>query len=283
MRRLLISVAVLALAAAPAFAQPGQEHGHGHGGGEHGGPDRGGPGGERPAAPSQAQPQAAPHGGPTNFTNQIQGHQPDQGQQRQGTWSRDPNRPMRGQPPNFPQQDRGGERGPQAAPQLQAAPQQTQGGRPDRRRDFGYRGNDDRDFRGGAPNRSDRDRDYRGDNGRDFRPGDRNFSRPGNPTFGGGPRRDFSGFRDFHRDFRSGRRFRVGPYRPPAGFYAHRWTFGEFLPQPYWVRDYWLLDFAAYGLPPPPYGAVWVRVGSDALLIDEYSGEIITVAYDVFY
>ena len=34
---------------------------------------------------------------------------------------------------------------------------------------------------------------------------------------------------------------------------------------------------------PPPYGAVWVRVDHDALLIDEDTGEIITVAYDVFY
>jgi Ni/Co efflux regulator RcnB len=145
------------------------------------------------------------------------------------------------------------------APQPQAAPQQMQ-------RD------QNRSNLQGNPG-------YRGENGRDFRGGDR---RPGNPTFGG-PRRDFSGFRDFHREFRSGRRFRIGPYRPPAGFYGHRWSFGEFLPRPYWVRDYWLLDFAAYGLPPPPYGAVWVRVGNDALLIDEDSGEVITVAYDVFY
>jgi Ni/Co efflux regulator RcnB len=49
------------------------------------------------------------------------------------------------------------------------------------------------------------------------------------------------------------------------------------------VRDYWLVDFAIYDLPPPPFGAVWVRVGFDALLIDDETGEIITVAYDVFY
>lgn len=270
MRRLLISVAVLALAAAPAFAQPGEEHGHGHrdsgpsqGGPEHGGPGRGGPGPgmERPSAP-QPQPQAAPpRGGPTNFTNQIQGHQPDQGQQRQGTWSRDPNRPMQGQPPNLAQQ-RERNYGP--------PPQQGERGpnRFDGRPNFGDRGN-----------------------GRDFRAEDRNAGRPGNPTFDGprgnpgfnGQRRDFSGFRDFHRDFRSARRFRIAPYRPPFGYYAHRWTFGEYLPSLFWGRNYWLLDFADYGLPPPPYGAVWVRVGSDALLIDEYSGEIITVAYDVFY
>jgi Ni/Co efflux regulator RcnB len=270
MRRLLISAAVLALATAPAFAQPGRDHERGPGGGgpgqgehqgEHGG-GRGGPAPNpgRPSAPPQAQAQpqlqgtqsrshgAPGGGGPTSFTNQIQGHQPDQGQRQE-----------RGD-------GRGrGERGPQAAPQLQATPQpqavpqQMQRG-PNRP--------------GGQPNFGDR-----GNNGRDFRGGDRN---PGRPGFNG-PRRDYSGFRDFHRDFRSTRRFRIAPYRPPVGFYAHRWTFGEFLPQPYWARDYWLIDFAAYGLEPPPYGTVWVRVGSDALLIDEDSGEVITVAYDVFY
>lgn len=33
----------------------------------------------------------------------------------------------------------------------------------------------------------------------------------------------------------------------------------------------------------PPYGAIWVRVGNDALLVDRDSGEVITVQYDVFY
>jgi Ni/Co efflux regulator RcnB len=147
---------------------------------------------------------------------------------------------------------------PQAAPPQVAAPQGSPN-RPNGQPNSGNRGNNGRDFRASGP------------------------GRPGNPTFNNGPRRDFSGFRDFHRDFRSARRFHVAPYRPPVGFYVHRWTFGEFLPSLFWGRNYWLLDFAAYGLPPPPYGAVWVRVGADALLIDEYSGEVITVAYDVFY
>jgi len=249
MRRLLISVAVLALATAPALAQPGDEHGHGHrdsgpgqGAQQHGGPGPA-PGTQRPSAPQpQAQP-APPRGGPTSFTNQIQGHQPNQGQGEQGHGHRLQAGPQ-----------------PQAAPP-QPAPQQGQRGpnRFDGQPNSGDRGNNGRDFRAGGP------------------------GRPGNPNFNNGPRRDFSGFRDFHRDFRSARRFHVAPYRAPAGFYVHHWIFGEFLPQPYWARDYWLLNFAAYGLPPPPYGAVWVRVGGDALLIDEYSGEVITVEYDVFY
>lgn len=143
--------------------------------------------------------------------------------------------------------------------------------------------------------------DRRGqNNGRDFnRPDNYSGNRPnnyqgnnngnygnnrgyGNPGYGG-QRHDFSSFRDFHRDFNASRRFRGPDYRRPQGWYEHRWSFGEFLPRTYWVRDYWLDDFAAYGLPPPPYGAVWVRVGNDALLVDGDSGEVITVEYGVFY
>jgi Ni/Co efflux regulator RcnB len=140
-------------------------------------------------------------------------------------------------------------------------------------------------------NRGDRGRDERrafNDNRNDNRPGfNRDFNRDGRtdyraPRFNG-PRHDFSGLRDFHRNFQASRRFRGPDYRRPAGWYSHRWAFGEFLPAAFWGRDYWLIDFADYDLPPPPYGAVWVRVDHDALLIDEDSGEIITVAYDIFY
>ncbi|HJS44881.1 MAG TPA: RcnB family protein [Rhizomicrobium sp.] len=129
-----------------------------------------------------------------------------------------------------------------------------------------------RDRMGGPDRRPDFNRDGRTDYRTDYRRGGY-----------GGPRHDFSGFRDYHRNFRVSRRFDVPAYRRPAGWYSHRWTFGEFLPAAFWIRDYWILDFELYDLPLPPYGAVWVRVGSDALLIDEVSGEIITVAYDVFY
>lgn len=146
------------------------------------------------------------------------------------------------------------------------------------------RGNAPRDsnaMRGNAP----RDNNaMRGNTGPrpDF--GGRNFNRPNNAMRGNvGPRRDFSGYRDFHRTFNAPRRFRAPVYRRPPGFYFRRWSWGEFLPPAFWVRDYWLIDFSLYGLPPPPFGAIWVRVGDDALLIDRYSGEIITVEYGIFY
>ena len=34
---------------------------------------------------------------------------------------------------------------------------------------------------------------------------------------------------------------------------------------------------------PPMPGTVWVRYGDDALLIDRYTGEVIQVAYGIFW
>jgi Ni/Co efflux regulator RcnB len=168
--------------------------------------------------------------------------------------------------------DRRGDRGPQVAPPQQQATPQDRGrreGRDDRRGD-----RDGRDFRrdGDRDNRAfNRDRDYNRDGRTDYR-------RPGY-----GPRRDYSSFRDYHRGYNSSRRFRGPTYRRPAGWYDRRWTFGEVLPGLFWSSSYWLNDFDVYDLPPPPYGTVWVRNGSDALLIDRDSGEIISVRYGVFY
>ena len=79
------------------------------------------------------------------------------------------------------------------------------------------------------------------------------------------------------------RRFQIGTYVRPSGWYAHRWTFGEFLPAFFFVRTYWILDWGSFFLDAPPPGTVWVRVGDDAILIDQYTGEVIEVVYGIFY
>jgi len=135
-------------------------------------------------------------------------------------------------------------------------------GQRDNRRD-----NDRPDFNRREPDRRDV---RRPDDRRDFNDGRRD-------------RRDFSNYRNYHQNFRASHRFRAAPYRRPPGYFARRWSWGQTLPGAFWTRDYWLTDFYAYDLPPPPYGAIWVRVGDDALLIDQYTGEIIEVDYGVFY
>ncbi len=87
----------------------------------------------------------------------------------------------------------------------------------------------------------------------------------------------------YQRNENSPHRFRAAAYRAPRGYSYRQWTYGERLPAMYFGRDYWLSDFLTYELFAPPEGYVWVRYGPDALLVDEDSGEIIQVRYNVFY
>lgn len=192
-------------------------------------------------------PAMAQGGGPTEFTNK-----PPVGNDPGGGFTAH----QRGAQPAQPAQ-------PQAAPQARGNGQ-DQGNR-NNRGDRGTR----QGQQGGNNSFDNRGYDNRGYDNRTY--GNRN-----------GGRRDFSGFRNYHRDWRTTRRFDVPSYRRPYGFSSHRWNYGEFLPRSYWERDYWL-DYRIYDLPQPPRGAIWVRVADDALMIDEYSGEVITVAYNVFY
>jgi Ni/Co efflux regulator RcnB len=100
---------------------------------------------------------------------------------------------------------------------------------------------------------------------------------------GGGNRPHVTNFNSYHRNFTAPHRYRGPAYHRPQGWYAHRWTYGERLPPAFFMRDYWLSDYFDFGLVAPPYGATWVRYGSDALLIDEETGEVIQVAYGIFY
>jgi Ni/Co efflux regulator RcnB len=87
----------------------------------------------------------------------------------------------------------------------------------------------------------------------------------------------------YQRTFNAQRRFHVGVWQPPQGYAYQRWTYGQRLPGLYFGRNYWLTNFAFFGLMPPPPNCVWVRYGPDALLVDQYTGEIIQVSYGVFY
>jgi Ni/Co efflux regulator RcnB len=79
------------------------------------------------------------------------------------------------------------------------------------------------------------------------------------------------------------RQFHDGNYNAPTGYQARRWSYGDRLPRGYYNRNYWLTDYLVFGLFAPPDGLVWVRVGDDALLVDEVSGDVVQVDYGVFY
>lgn len=77
-------------------------------------------------------------------------------------------------------------------------------------------------------------------------------------------------------------RYRTPYYRTPPGFYIRSWVFGDYLPHGWYAPSYYL-DWWSYGLPRPPIGTEWVRSGPDALLVDTWSGEVLSVYYDLFW
>jgi len=87
----------------------------------------------------------------------------------------------------------------------------------------------------------------------------------------------------FHRAFRAPHRFHIRAWNAPRGFAYRRFGIGERIPAVLLVADFFLTDYAAYGLEYPGDEYVWVRDGDDAVLVDRYTGEVIEVEYGVFY
>lgn len=62
------------------------------------------------------------------------------------------------------------------------------------------------------------------------------------------------------------RRYRLGAYNRPSGYYSRQWTMGAMLPSLFRAQPYWLTAPGAYALRPPPPGTRWVRVDYDGLV-----------------
>lgn len=71
-------------------------------------------------------------------------------------------------------------------------------------------------------------------------------------------------------------------YYYPSGYSSFRWSIGYVLPRAFYRSNYYV-NYDAYGLAPPPYGARWLRVDSDLLLVDIASYEIIEVLRGFYY
>ena len=78
-------------------------------------------------------------------------------------------------------------------------------------------------------------------------------------------------------------RVHLSPFAYPPGYAYRRWEAGGVLPPLFLVPAYYYADWATLGLDPPPPGAQWVRYGPDLLLVDVSTGQVLDVAYGVFY
>ncbi|MET0273341.1 MAG: RcnB family protein [Phenylobacterium sp.] len=144
------------------------------------------------------------------------------------------------------------------------------------------RGDRDRGSWNGGDRRGDRG-DRRGDNDRrggDWNRGDNDRWRGDNRDNHGRPRWDQNRYPPVYR---SQNRYRGHSWRAPSGFYSRLWVYGDILPRGWYGSNYQLNDWWSYGLPMPPPGYDWVRVGDDAILIDSYSGRVVQVVRYVFW
>jgi Ni/Co efflux regulator RcnB len=99
----------------------------------------------------------------------------------------------------------------------------------------------------------------------------------------GGPRPGGPGGAQFSFHGRALSGMHAEPYAYPPGFGYRRWDVGAALPPFFLVPAYFFADWATLGLEPPPPGTQWVRYGPDLLLVDVSNGQVIDVAYGVFY
>jgi hypothetical protein len=75
----------------------------------------------------------------------------------------------------------------------------------------------------------------------------------------------------------------AAPYAYPAGYGYQRWAAGGILPSLFLAPTYYYTDWATLGLDPPPPGFQWVRYGPDLLMVNVETGQVVDVAYGVFY
>jgi Ni/Co efflux regulator RcnB len=86
----------------------------------------------------------------------------------------------------------------------------------------------------------------------------------------------------YQHNFQAARSYRIGPYHRPRGWVDRHWAYGQILPRAYWTAEYLLADYWLFGPDVPPIGYEWVRVGADAVLVNNLSGTILQVEYGVF-
>jgi Ni/Co efflux regulator RcnB len=85
------------------------------------------------------------------------------------------------------------------------------------------------------------------------------------------------------RNVQASNRYHAAAYQPPPGYADRQWRYGQRLPASYYASNYWIADYVMYALFAPPPGLIWVRVGNDALLVDQNTGDVVQVQYGVFY
>lgn len=90
------------------------------------------------------------------------------------------------------------------------------------------------------------------------------------------------GYKQYRRTVTSTKHYNAGAYMAPSGYTYSRYDVGQRVPSVLLGVNLELGNYSNYALAAPPDGLTWIRVGNDALLIDEGTGEIVQADYGLF-
>jgi Ni/Co efflux regulator RcnB len=92
------------------------------------------------------------------------------------------------------------------------------------------------------------------------------------------------GYKQYTRTMTATKHYHAGAYVAPSGYVYSRYAVGMRAPEMFRGDHAVLAHYSSYGLDAPPtgLGLAWIRVGDDALLIDQSTGEVVQADYGLF-
>ena len=91
------------------------------------------------------------------------------------------------------------------------------------------------------------------------------------------------GYAQYRRTIITKKHYEAGAFMAPSGYTYSRYKLGEHVPAAVRGDDGLVLTgYGDYALQAPPSGLTWIRVGSDALLVDRTTVEVVETDYGLF-
>jgi Ni/Co efflux regulator RcnB len=90
------------------------------------------------------------------------------------------------------------------------------------------------------------------------------------------------GYAQYRRTVTSTKHYTAGAFVGPSGYVYTRYAVDDRVPAAMLDPHFRIPHYSIYGLDTPPGGLVWIRVGNDALLVDNGSGEVVQAQYGLF-
>ena len=90
------------------------------------------------------------------------------------------------------------------------------------------------------------------------------------------------GYTQYRKTVTSTKHYNAGAFMAPSGYTYEKFAVGDRVSPLLLHGNVALTDFQTYQLEAPPTGALWIRDGRDALLVDTNTGEVVQAQYGLF-